>query len=131
MAHFAELDTNNVVLQVVVISNDAINNEPFPQSEPIGVELCKTIYGKNTVWKQTSYNNSFRAHYAAIGYLYDPNYDVFITPQPYPSWTLNTTTFEWEAPIPMPVPYLLPKDGGPWIWDEATQSWVKTDPSKL
>ena len=130
MAHFAELDTNNVVLQVVVISNAAVNNEPFPQSEPIGVELCKTIFGKHTIWKQTSYNSSFRGNYAGIGCLYDPVHDAFIVPQPYPSWTLNTDTFQWEAPVPRPSEPLKIKDGGPWKWDEATQSWVKTDPSK-
>lgn len=129
MAHFAELDTNNAVLRVIVISNNAIDNLPFPESEPVGVELCKSLYGKNTIWKQTSYNSNFRAHYAALGYLYDPTYDVFITPQPYPSWSLNTTTFNWEAPVPMPPDPIPPKEGGPWIWDEANQVWVKTNPN--
>ena len=65
-----------------------------------------------------------RANYAGIGYTYDPNYTigeyvgVFYAPQPYPSWILNTETFLWEAPVPMPT------TGGPYVWDEATLSWV-------
>jgi len=65
-----------------------------------------------------------RANYAGIGYTYDPNYTigdfvgVFYAPQPYPSWTLNTSTFLWETPVPMPT------EGGPYVWDEATLSWV-------
>ena len=78
MAHFAKLDENNVVIEVIVINNEVIQHLPFPQSEPIGVAFCQSLYGSNTVWKQTSYNSSFRGHYAGIGFTYDPVNDVFV-----------------------------------------------------
>jgi hypothetical protein len=84
MAHFAQLDDNNVVLQVVVVGNDVIQNLPFPDSEPIGVEFCQSLYGADTLWKQTSYNDTFRGTYAGIGYLYDPVKDEFTHPEPNP-----------------------------------------------
>jgi hypothetical protein len=80
MAHFAQLDENNVVIQVIVINNEVIQNLPFPESEPIGVEFCQSLYGTDTVWKQTSYNNNFRDVYAGIGYSYDPVLDIFVAP---------------------------------------------------
>ena len=118
MAHFAQLDENSVVLQVIVVANAAIDDLPFPESEPVGVTFCQSLYGAATIWKQTSYNATFRVHYAGIGYTYDPVLDAFIPPKPYPSWLLNTTTCEWEPPIP------YPNDGKDYYWDEATLSWV-------
>lgn len=119
MAHFAKLDSNNIVEEVIVIANGVIYDLPFPESEPYGVDFCKELYGKYTNWKQTSYNGSFRNVYAGIGFTYDPVNDVFIEPQPYLSWTLNQTTFKWEAPIPYPT------DGKDYYWDEETTSWVE------
>lgn len=119
MAHFAKLDQDNNVLEVIVVSNNVINNLPFPESEPIGVEFCQSLYGADTVWKETSYNHNFRLNYAGIGAVYVAAKDVFSTPRPYPSWTLNTETMQWEAPVPMP------QDGKAYYWDEATQSWVE------
>lgn len=80
MAHFAKLDENNVVTEVIVINNEVIQNLPFPESEPIGVAFCQSLYGADTVWKQTSYNANFRSIYAGIGDLYDPQLDQFKTP---------------------------------------------------
>lgn len=80
MAHFAQLDEQNKVIQVIVVSNDVINNLPFPESEPLGVDFCQSLYGENTVWKQTSYNGNFRKIYAGIGHLYDATVDEFIPP---------------------------------------------------
>jgi hypothetical protein len=77
MAHFAQLDENNVVVQVIVVGNDTINHLPFPESEPVGVEFCKSILGQDTIWKQTSYNHKFRGRYAGIGSIYDPAEDAF------------------------------------------------------
>lgn len=122
MAHFAELDGNNIVTQVVVVNNETIDNLPFPESEPVGVEFCQSLYGADTVWKQTSYSASFRKHYAGVGYIYDATLDAFIPPKPYPSWLLNTTTCDWEAPVP------YPNDGKTYYWDEATLSWVLVEP---
>jgi hypothetical protein len=70
MAHFAKLDANDVVTEVIVINNDVVQNLPFPESEPIGVAFCQSLYGADTVWKQTSYNGSFRVRYAGIGYKF-------------------------------------------------------------
>jgi hypothetical protein len=77
MAHFAQLDENNVVLQVIVVNNVVIQNLSFPESEPVGVEFCQSLYGTDTVWKQTSYNAKFRSNYAVIGGKYDPTKDEF------------------------------------------------------
>lgn len=80
MAHFAKLDENNVVIDVIVVSNDVIQNLPFPESEPIGVAFCQSLYGADTIWKQTSYHANFRARYACIGEIYDPVQDIFVDP---------------------------------------------------
>jgi hypothetical protein len=78
MAHFAQLDPNNVVVQVIVVNNDVVENLPFPESEPLGVQFCQSLFGSDTRWVQTSYNASFRGCYAGIGYMYDVVDDVFV-----------------------------------------------------
>lgn len=118
MAYFAQLDSSSLVTQVIAVNNATIDNLPFPESEPVGVEFCQSLYGADTVWKQTSYNANFRKNYAGIGFTYDLVLDAFIAPKPYPSWLLNTTTCKWEAPVPYPT------DGKKYYWDEATLSWV-------
>ena len=118
MANFAQLDGGYTVTEVIVVNNETINDLPFPESEPIGVAFLQSLFGSTTIWKQTSYNANFRKNYAGIGYTYDPVLDAFIAPQPYPSWLLNTTTCQWQAPVP------YPDDGKTYIWDEATLSWV-------
>jgi hypothetical protein len=80
MAHFAQLNSENIVLQVIVVNNEVLNNLPFPESEPIGVEFCQSLLGPETTWKQTSYNSNFRGTYAGIGYTYDSVNDVFVAP---------------------------------------------------
>lgn len=128
MAHFAQIDALSQVLEVIVVSNDTINNLPFPESEPVGVAFCQSLYGQDTNWRQTSYNASFRKNYAGIGYSYDAMLDAFIPPKPYPSWLLNTETCLWQAPIPMP------DNTHAWQWDEQTQSWylpsLSSEPSE-
>lgn len=119
MAHFAQLDENNVVIQVIVVNNDVVNNLPFPESEPIGIEFCQSLYGSNTIWKQTSYNSNFRGLYAGKNYFYRENIDKFTLPQPYPSWTWDANSETWLSPIP------YPDDGKIYFWDEATLSWVE------
>jgi hypothetical protein len=116
MAHFAKLD-NYIVVDVNCVSNDTINNLPFPESEPIGIEFLIEWSGGYADWKQTSYNGNFRKRYAGIGYTYNAALDAFIAPQPFPSWTLNTTTADWEAPVPYPT------DGQQYVWNESTQAW--------
>lgn len=80
MAHFARIDENNVVIEVIVVSNEVIENLSFPESEPIGVAFCQSLFGAETVWKQTSYNSNFRGCYAGLGFTYDPEADVFLAP---------------------------------------------------
>jgi len=121
MAHFAKLDDASLVMEVIVVSNETLNNLPFPESEPVGVAFLTEWSGGYTNWKQTSYNASFRKNYAGIGFTYDPILDAFIAPKPYPSWLLNTNTCQWQAPTP------YPSDGNVYTWDEATQSWVKVN----
>ena len=118
MANFAQLDGAYTVTEVIVVNNETINNLPFPESESVGVAFCQSLFGADTIWKQTNYNANFRKNYAGIGYSYDPVLDAFIPPQPYLSWLLNTTTCRWEAPTPYPT------DGQMYAWDEATMSWV-------
>lgn len=119
MASFVELDSHNIVIRGVAVNNDAIDNLPFPESEPVGVEFCKSLYGQDTNWVQTSYNANFRVNYAGVGYTYDATLDAFIPPKPYPSWLLNTQTCRWSPPIPYPT------DGNNYYWDETTQNWVE------
>lgn len=85
MAHFAQLDANNVVLDVIVVNNSVVEDLSFPESEPIGVAFCQSLYGIDTVWKQTSYNGNFRGRYAGIGYTYDPATDEFVLPPDSPA----------------------------------------------
>jgi len=121
MAHFAEIDNNDVVLRVIVVSNnDTSDGQTGEEVESIGIAFCQRLFGGN--WVQTSYNGKFRKRYAGIGYTYNRQYDAFIPPKPYSSWTLNTTTLDWEAPVPYPT------DGKIYTWDEATQSWVLVEP---
>jgi hypothetical protein len=79
MAHFARVE-NNIVRQVIVINNEVLENKAFPESEPIGIAFCKSLYGADTEWLQTSYNNNFRGAYAGSGMIYDPVLDIFTTP---------------------------------------------------
>lgn len=115
MAHFAQLDDNNIVSQVIVINDNDCQINGF-QSEDVGIAFCKSLFGENTKWVQTSYNKKIRKNYAGIGFTYDVQRDAFIPPQPYPSWILNPDTFQWESPVPYP-------QNGTCAWDEATLSW--------
>lgn len=117
MAHFAQLDENNVVTQVIVVHNNDCMLDG-QENETIGVLFCKSLFGQNTRWKQTSYNAKMRKNYAGIGFVYDAARDAFIPPSPYPSWTLDETTCQWRAPVPMPT------DGKLYVWDEAQGAWV-------
>ena len=111
MAHFAQLDSNNVVTQVIVVSNDDTSDSNGVEVESIGVAFCQKLLGAETNWKQTSYNSSMRGNYAGIGYTYMSNVatlgvgstDIFINQKPYASWTIDTTTAQWKAPITQPT----------------------------
>jgi hypothetical protein len=116
MAHFAKLDSNNIVTGVFTVKNSVIQTNGA-DDEAKGINFLKKIYGSDTVWKQTSFNGNIRKNYAAIGYSFDEGRDAFIAPKPYPSWILNETTCKWEAPVP--------STGDPFeIWDEENLQWV-------
>jgi hypothetical protein len=117
MAHFAKLDENNVVLEVLVVSNDALGNLPFPESEPVGVEFMNSLF-PGTNWKQTSYNSSFRARYAGIGYTYLEEHDAFVPPKEHDYFVFDEGQLMWVPPV------ARPDDGGHYTWDDATHSWV-------
>ena len=118
MAHFAELDDNNVVLRVIVVGNNDCLDENGNESEAVGIAFCHNLLGGK--WKQTSYNGNLRKNYAGIGYTYNEKLDAFIPPKPYPSWILNESTAQWNAPIP------FPDDNKIYVWDEESQSWIPT-----
>jgi len=117
MAHFAELDENNIVTRVIVVANEDTATEDGIENENLGIAFCKQLLGENTVWKQTSYNHRFRKNFAGIGYTYNEILDAFIPPQPFPSWILDEDTCRWYAPV------LYPDDGSLYIWNEETLSW--------
>ena len=117
MAHFAQLDSNNVVTQVIVVGNKDTADANGVEKEHIGAAFCEKLFGGN--WKQTSYNGSIRKNYAGVGYTYNVSLDAFVPPKPYASWVLNNDTAQWEAPTPMP------NDDKKYSWDEATTSWVE------
>jgi hypothetical protein len=121
MAHFAELGENNVVLQVIVVDNKDIKDTYGVEQEEIGIAFCRNLLGGT--WKQTSYNASFRKHYAGIGYTYDSERDAFIPPKTYPSWVLNEDTCQWEAPVPKPDDVDFPVRY--YRWQEETVSWIE------
>jgi hypothetical protein len=120
MAHFAEIDSNldNVVIRVLVIGNEDISDENGEESEALGIAYCKSLFGEETEWVQTSYNNNFRKNYAGQGWFYDEGRDAFIPPQPYDSWSLDEETCQYLPPS------WPPNNTEQWIWDEATVSWV-------
>jgi hypothetical protein len=125
MAHFAHLNENNEVDNIIVISNEDIIDENGLESEEIGISLCrKLINDQNSNWKQTSYNNSFRKRYAGIGMQYNEDIDAFIFPKPYESWSLNAETANWESPIPRPQIDEDKKETHMYIWDENILNWV-------
>lgn len=117
MAYFAQIDEDGIVLQVISISN---NDAPDPAptiSEPLGQAFIADVLGLPGTFIQCSYNSNFRKQYCGPGYRYDADADVFIAPQPYPSWTLDSN-HDWQPPTPRPTE-------GRWYWDEDTLSWVE------
>ena len=114
MAHFAEI-IDGLVARVIVVNNaDTASNGV--EDGAIGAAFCAALLGG--AWVQTSYNNNIRYNYAGVGYTYDTARDAFIPPKPFASWVLDEATCLWIAPV------ACPSAGGPWAWDEDTESWV-------
>jgi len=108
MAHFAQINSDNVVVEILVVPDN---------QEHRGQDYLAIDCGLGGTWIQTSYNNNIRMRYATKGGKYDPELDIFIRPQPWPSWVLDVN-YEWEPPVPMPT------DGQMYMWQEETQSWI-------
>jgi hypothetical protein len=125
MAHFTQLDANNVVTQVIVVANSDTADANGVEKEYIGAAFCEKLFGGT--WKQTSYNGSIRKNYAGVGYSYDSERDAFIPPKPYNSWVLNEDTCLWEAPVAMPEDAGTGEPPKRYTWDEATTSWVESE----
>ena len=128
MAHFAQLDDKNIVTRVIVVKNDDITDSNGNEIESIGVAFCQKLLGADTNWKKTSYNRNIRGNYAGVGHTYMTNVatlgvastDIFISSQPYPSWSIGVGTARWYAPIDGP-PTLTDSEeaaGKFYIWDE-------------
>ena len=117
MAHFAEIDTDNIVLRVIVVADQDTADDDGNEVDAIGEAFCHDLLGGT--WKRTSYNNNYRVRYAGIGYSFDAGRDAFIAPSPFPSWVLNETTTEWEPPTP------YPDDDKHYLWDEGSTSWIE------
>ena len=146
MAHFAQLDGNNLVTQVIVVSNDDTSDSGGVETESIGVAFCQKLLGASTNWKQTSYNSTIRGNYAGIGYTYMSNVatlgvgstDIFISPQPYASWTVGVGTATWYPPAnPGDAPALTDAQVAAnkyYVWNESNYAadpataWVLTTP---
>jgi len=116
MAHFAEINDQSIVQQVVVVANDVLLGENNVEQEALGVSFCEQIFGGS--WKQTSYNGNFRKNFAGVGYSYDATRNAFLPPRPFASWTLDEETCHWQAPV------AHPSDGNEYEWDETNQDWV-------
>ena len=140
MAHFAKLDANNIVEQVIVVSNDDIKDNSGAEVEAIGVAFCQKLLGANTNWKQTSYNNNFRGNYAGVGCVYMTGVrtlgvastDVFIQQQPYASWGIGKTDPQWIAGLPEPA---LTSDeiaaGNVYAWNEPAHQADSSTPKTV
>ena len=130
MAIFVELNSNNVVLRSIMVDDWNITDAQGNQVEAIGINYLKNLYGQDTIWKQDVPRTiqlsagSFIA-LGSPGDTYDSERDAFIPPKPFPSWTLNETTFLWESPTPYPTDVGTPENPKSYWWDEETLSWIK------
>jgi hypothetical protein len=118
MAHFAQIDETWTVLRVVVINNAVLLDEYSIERDWLGEQFCQSLYGSHTKWIQTSYNGKKYKNFAGIGYTFDPYRHAFIPPKPFPSWTLNEATCQWQAPI------AHPSDKQSYQWDENSLNWI-------
>lgn len=124
MAHFAKLDSDNKVIEVIVVDNVNTSDVNGIESEEIGVAYCKSLFGVDTNWIQTSYNQNFRNKFAGIGDTYLADKDVFIPIRPYSSWVLGEDN-NWHPPV------AAPQDDKNYNWDEETQSWIDVTPEPV
>jgi len=133
MAHFAKINENNEITEVVVVNNDVITDENGEEQESLGVEFLRNLNNEPSAnWKQTSYNTTanthvaggtpFRKNFAWVGGTYDSSRDAFIPPKTYPSWVLDETTCTWTAPVAKPA--FDENNPAYYTWDEENGQWV-------
>ena len=115
MAHYAKLNNGKVEQVIVVHNNELLVNGVEVESK--GAEFCTNLFGGE--WVQTSYNGNMRKQFAGVGYTYDADLDIFIAPQPYPSWILDEN-HDWQPPTPMPV-----VEGKLYAWFEPNKQWIE------
>jgi hypothetical protein len=128
MAHFAQLDENSIVTNVIVVSSDDCLDSDGSESK-LGIPFCKNLLGADTNWVQTKEDGSIRFRYAGIGMKYDSTNDVFYEQQPYPSWVLDTSTWIWASPVTMPDDAGFNDEDPPtklvtYDWDEDNLEWT-------
>ena len=127
MAHYALINEDNIVVQVITGVDEDITQIDTDGTQIGGTAEAWEAFYASRPWfnglicKRTSYNNNIRANFAGIGYKYDKDFDVFIPPQPFPSWKLNYTIYQWEAPIPKPDDV----DDYIWKWSEINKEWIQ------
>jgi len=127
MAHYALINKDNIVVNVITGVDENITQTDLDGTQVGGsTEAWEQFYAslpwfEGLTCKRTSYNGNIRGNYAGAGFIYDPQFDVFIAPQPYPSWKLNYTTFEWVAPVARPDEV----DGFIWKWSEINKEWIQ------
>jgi len=127
MAHYALINSDNIVVQVITGVDENIIQTDLDGTQVGGTsEAWEQFYAAQPQFarltcKRTSYNGNIRANYAGVGYTYDPGFDVFISPRPYPSWKLNYATYRWEAPVATPDEV----DGFRWKWSEINKEWIQ------
>lgn len=117
MAHFAKIDSNNIVTEIVAVNNNVLLTADGTESELKGKQFLNGLLGQ-AEWVQTSFNASFRKNFAGLGHTYDSTRDAFVSPKPFNSWILNEDTCQWEAPVQHPI------DGTVCEWDEENQEWI-------
>lgn len=121
MAHFAKLNQDNLVIDVIVVANDVLLDSNNEEQEQLGIDFLNLTFGEHN-WKQTSFNGSFRKNYASVGYSFNEDLNTFIPEKPFNSWILNEDTCQWDSPKPQP------EENSPSIgyaWDEQIQEWVE------
>jgi len=129
MAHYALINKDKIVVQVItgvdenIIQTDTDGTQVGGTSEAWEQFYASRPWFEGLTCKRASYNGNIRANYPSVGYIYDPSFDVFIEPKPHPSWKLNYTTYQWEAPIAMPEL----QEGYFWIWSEINKEWIKAE----
>ena len=127
MAHYALINKDNIVVEVITGVDENITQTDVDGTQVGGTTQAWEQFYASRPWfegltcKRTSYNSNIRKHFAAPGYTYDAQFDVFIPPQPYPSWKLNYTTYEWEAPVAMPDEV----EGFAFKWSEYNKEWIQ------